>query len=295
MNFIDLSNEELILEARNGNKDAYEEFFNRNIKLSYVAINKFKNIRHIDEEDKISLCNLGLIKAFNTFDLSKKIKFSSYAVVIMSNEIKMELRRIKKHKLNLSLDCSVETTHSHKGESEVLLIDTIAAPEEEFSIFDIEDAEKTIKNYFKVAKLTDKQRKVAESYLLDKLTQAQIMKLHNIEQSYVSRCFTKINKDLRNLYLYNELDFNSSTSNKKLDINSRVKKVDLGKILFIFDNYSYLKNKEICSILKIKQQSTISVHKTKYRNGLYNTIKRDTSIDKKVQEFLKSKEFCNSF
>ena len=52
----------------------------------------------------ISIGTIGLIKAINTFNPTKKIKLATYASRCIENEILMYLRRNSKTKMEVSID-----------------------------------------------------------------------------------------------------------------------------------------------------------------------------------------------
>lgn len=80
------SNEELIKQFQEGNKEIKDYFFERNKPLIFNIVKKFKK-KHL-EEDIYQIACLGFVKAFQQFDLSYNVKFSTYAVPIILGEIK---------------------------------------------------------------------------------------------------------------------------------------------------------------------------------------------------------------
>lgn len=84
-------NEKLLINAQNGDKDAQDEFLAENKGLVHLVINKFKG-RGADFDDLVQLGMIGLYKAMMNFDNSIGIKFSTYAVPMISGEIKRFLR-----------------------------------------------------------------------------------------------------------------------------------------------------------------------------------------------------------
>ena len=66
-----------------------QELVDKNLKLAYKIAWEY-NIKlrgHIELEELQSLAFLGLVKAANTFDISKNFEFSTYAYTVMRNEI----------------------------------------------------------------------------------------------------------------------------------------------------------------------------------------------------------------
>ena len=60
------------------------------------------------QDDLISIGTIGLIKAVDTFDPARASKFSSYASRCIENELRMELRRIRRQGQPLSLQEPLE-------------------------------------------------------------------------------------------------------------------------------------------------------------------------------------------
>ena len=66
-----------------------------NLRLVVYIAKKFESTG-IGIEDLVSIGTIGLIKAINTFDLSKNIRLSSYASICIENEILMHFRYSRK-------------------------------------------------------------------------------------------------------------------------------------------------------------------------------------------------------
>lgn len=68
----------LFLRIKNGDLEAKEELIKRNLRLVISIAKKYAN-RGLDFDDLIQEGNIGLMKAIDKFDLTKKCKFSTYA------------------------------------------------------------------------------------------------------------------------------------------------------------------------------------------------------------------------
>ena len=94
-----LSEEELnglFKKFKEGSNDAKNTIIEHNIRLVlYEVITKFNNV-HYDKKDIVSIGNVGLIKAVLSYNPDKNVKFPSYALKCIDNEILMFLQKIKK-------------------------------------------------------------------------------------------------------------------------------------------------------------------------------------------------------
>jgi RNA polymerase sporulation-specific sigma factor len=84
-------NPELILRYRAGDAAAGEELVRLNFPLVYSIAQRFRE-RVADMSDAIECGELGLVKAINTFDISRGCAFSTYAVPLIFGEIRRFLR-----------------------------------------------------------------------------------------------------------------------------------------------------------------------------------------------------------
>lgn len=82
---------ELLIEIKNGNKDAREEFINGNLRLVLSVIKRFY-ARGENADDLFQVGCVGLIKAIDNFDTSLDIQLSTYAVPMIIGEIRRYLR-----------------------------------------------------------------------------------------------------------------------------------------------------------------------------------------------------------
>lgn len=81
----------LIARAHQGDKEARDTIFEENIGLIWSIVKRFQN-RGVEPEDLFQIGSIGLLKAVDKFDLSYDVKFSTYAVPMISGEIKRFLR-----------------------------------------------------------------------------------------------------------------------------------------------------------------------------------------------------------
>ncbi len=81
----------LIRQAHDGDKEAREQLVEENVGLIWCVVKRFCG-RGVDADDLFQIGSIGLIKAIDKFDLSFDVKFSTYAVPMISGEIKRFLR-----------------------------------------------------------------------------------------------------------------------------------------------------------------------------------------------------------
>lgn len=81
----------LIEKSHAGDKMAREVLIEKNLGLVHHIVKRFLN-RGVDAEDLFQIGCIGLMKAVDKFDLAFDVKFSTYAVPMISGEIKRFLR-----------------------------------------------------------------------------------------------------------------------------------------------------------------------------------------------------------
>lgn len=82
---------ELIERSQQGDKEAREQVILENVGLVWSIVRRFAG-RGCEMEDLFQIGSIGLMKAIDKFDLSFDVKFSTYAVPMISGEIKRFLR-----------------------------------------------------------------------------------------------------------------------------------------------------------------------------------------------------------
>lgn len=82
---------ELLKKTRAGDKAAREELIQGNLRLVLSVIQKFMS-RGASADDLFQVGVVGLIKAIDNFDINLDVKFSTYAVPMISGELRRYLR-----------------------------------------------------------------------------------------------------------------------------------------------------------------------------------------------------------
>ena len=211
-----LSNKEMIdafIRYQNGDKSARAYLISHNVRLVYHLASKYKSTKY-DIDELFSIGQIGLIKAVDTFDLSKEIHFATYASRCIINEILMFLRRNKKYQNDVSLETPLSV--DDKG-NEFSFQDLLRDPNTNI----IEDYEKgeTIEEIKKlVFSLPEREREAIYLYFgfySDKrYTQKEIAEKLNILQSNVSRLIGRILKKLKKQMVSSAKKTNNSPSIK---------------------------------------------------------------------------------
>ena len=81
----------LIRKSHDGDKEAREQLVEENIGLIWCVVRRFGG-RGVEMEDLFQIGSIGLLKAIDKFDLDYDVKFSTYAVPMISGEIRRFLR-----------------------------------------------------------------------------------------------------------------------------------------------------------------------------------------------------------
>ena len=81
----------LIRRSHEGDEKARAQLVEENAGLVWCVVKRFYN-RGTEAEDLFQIGNIGLLKAIDKFDMSYDVKFSTYAVPMISGEIKRFLR-----------------------------------------------------------------------------------------------------------------------------------------------------------------------------------------------------------
>ncbi len=178
-------------KLQEGDESIRSVLIERNLRLVVYIARKFENTG-ICVEDLISIGTIGLIKAVNTFDPSKKIKLATYASRCIENEILMFLRRNSKIKSEISID---EPLNIDWDGNELLLSD-ILGTDNDIIYKNLE--EEIDKELLKIAlrKLTNREKRIMDLRFGlsngEEKTQKEVADMLGISQSYISRLEKRI-------------------------------------------------------------------------------------------------------
>lgn len=183
--------EETVQRFMAGDMTARQTLIEHNLRLVVYIARKFENTG-IGIEDLISIGTIGLIKAVNSFDPSKKIKLATYASRCIENEILMVLRRTSRLKMEVSLD---EPLNTDWDGNELLLSDILGTEPDLVSKDMDADVEKQML-HGAIRHLNPRERSIVDLRfgLKDgqERTQKEVADMMGISQSYISRLEKRI-------------------------------------------------------------------------------------------------------
>lgn len=186
----------LIAKMSQGDLNARQKLIEHNIRLVIHQVQGRFNTLDYDKRELVSIGILGLVKAIDTYNLSKKVEFSSYAIRCIDNEILMFIRKINKEKVVDSLDKPINGDDSGK---EIKLEDTISSDVNIETAFEDKEVYTIIRKI--VYSLPERDREIIMLYFgfyNDKVyKQKEIAEKLNISRSYVSRLIDGIVNDIR--------------------------------------------------------------------------------------------------
>ena len=185
-----------------GDDSARRLLIEHNLRLVVYIARRFENTG-INIEDLISIGTIGLIKAVNTFNSSKKIKLATYASRCIENEILMHLRKTGSQRVELSID---EPLNTDWDGNELLLSDILGTEEDEVCRPLEDDAEKRML-LEAVESLEGREREIIRlRFGLEgsrEYTQKEVADLLGISQSYISRLekrsLTRLRREMQRL------------------------------------------------------------------------------------------------
>ena len=267
-----LSQEEsdkLFKMARQGDKEARNELILHNVKLVMYEVKKRFCFAGFDVEDLVSVGNIGLIKAVETFDREKGFNFSSYATRCIDNEILMYLNKSRSEKVDTSLDKPVVGGHN---DDEMDIMDTIKDNTDIVNEWLAKERLQIIREA--VEKLPEQGREIIKLYFgfynNKTYTQNEISRILSISQSEVSKKIKLFLSDL-NVTLYNEgviekNYFENRSRNKRERIVSKI------KVKSIYEHFSSYEKEQVDAALEELTDEEKRLIALRYGDNLENPI-----------------------
>lgn len=172
--------------ARRGERSARDRLIRHNLRLVAHVAKKYYAAA-ATQDDLVSIGTIGLIKAVDTFDPARRVRFASYASQCIENEMRMYLRHARREGTPLSLQEPLESSGNDSGTltlADVLPDDTVM--EEDCERRDLGGRLRTL-----VRDLPPRDARILTlRYGLDgrgELTQQAVAERLGISRSYVSR------------------------------------------------------------------------------------------------------------
>ena len=189
-----------LILSRQGDMNARNLLVEHNLRLVAHIVKKYHNLDR-EKEDMISIGVIGLIKAINTYDISKGHRLVTYAARCIENELLMMLRQEKKTSKNTSL---YEPIGIDKEGNEINLLDVIESTPVDIveDCYIRENTDYLLRSLKKV--LSDKEYQVIccryGLFGMEEETQREIARKLCISRSYVSRIEKTALQKLRGLF-----------------------------------------------------------------------------------------------
>ena len=250
---------ELFRQMKEGSKKARDTIIIHNIRFVMYTANKYLNNK-CDLKDLISIGNIGLIKAVDTYDVSKNYEFATYANKCISNEILMHFRKMKHYSETYSLSDII--FYDGCG-SEIELEDALVCD------FDLEynyEKDELCQNIRKIVKLLPEvEQKIITMYfgLNDEheYSQHEIASMLNVNQSSISRAIKRIIKKVEY-----QLD------NQELIIFNRKEKNKMKKQRTIYELLEGYTKEQIDDVISTLSKEERELMTLRYGDDLSNPI-----------------------
>lgn len=165
---------------------ARNKLVEHNLRLVAHIIKKYYSAQN-EQDDLVSIGTIGLIKAINTYDISKKIKLSSYASRCIENEILMHFRNLKKTAQDISINEAIDID---KDGNPLTLLDIMSVDDNIADELDLKFNSKKLTKFINEELSSREKKIIILRYGLngeEPLTQREVAKMLNISRSYVSR------------------------------------------------------------------------------------------------------------
>lgn len=212
----------LIKKSHEGDEKAREQLVEENVGLIWCVVKRFYG-RGTDTEDLFQIGSIGLLKAIDKFDISYDVKFSTYAVPMISGEIKRFLRDDGMIKVSRSLkELSYKTYQAREQLIDTMgreptieeLAECVGVDKEE--IAEALEAGCEVESIFKPVM----QKGGNEIRLLDKLVEKEAEEEKILNHMLITQLLETLNKEERQLiYLRYFQDKTQSAVGKLMGIS----------------------------------------------------------------------------
>lgn len=151
-------------------------------------------ISKYDYEEMKQVAFIGLIKAYDSYDIEKDILFTTYAPLIINGAL-ARVHRDNKSKFN-----AVYSLNGRLGDGKEKDFEYLDLIEDENNYEDIAiDNVESERLRLAISKLESKNRKVVELLVLKEMRQVDVAEILKTSQAQVSRIYKKALKELKNI------------------------------------------------------------------------------------------------
>lgn len=196
-------------KMKKGDVKAREVLIERNLRLVAHIVKKY-NVKENTLEDMLSIGIIGLIKAIDSFDMTKNYKLGTYASRCIENEILMEFRNDKKLSREVYMYETVKTDNSGNQLSVIDVLESVNKDVVE-NMYTLE----CVKNMYKYINevLSYREKEILTYryglYGKDAVTQRELAAKLGISRSYVSRIEKAAINKIAKMFLENSIDYQS--------------------------------------------------------------------------------------
>lgn len=188
------TDEQALFQAfiESGDQHAKDMLIEGNLRLVVYLVTKQFNNTGYPTEDLVSIGSIGLIKAVHTFDVSKNIKFATYAASCIRNEILMHLRKVRRWSIETSADVPIS---NRMEDDEFCLLDTFGTdPNLVYETVETQMMKDLLKDIIGLIDFLDPREQliIKRHFGVTAITQAELAKKLGISQSYVARIEKKV-------------------------------------------------------------------------------------------------------
>ena len=249
-----LSKEEMLTlydRMKQGDMEAREKLINHNIGLVvYCVRTEFKNTNY-NKKELVSIGCIGLIKAVDTYDISRGNEFSSYAWKCITNEINMFFRKCKNDSKVSSFD---DVIFFDSDGNDLKLEDVVPSKVDiERDYMETEHSKLELKLLKQSMEILDERSKkvvmLCFGFFDGKVyTQKEISDMFNISQPHVFRI---MDSSLKKIKIYMQ-QLELGVDVEKIKDNSKIRKKGRNMVRFktIYEYFSDYTKIEVDEIIK---------------------------------------------
>jgi RNA polymerase sigma factor (sigma-70 family) len=153
-----------------------------------------KWISKYDYEEMKQIAFIGLIKAYNSYDIQKDVLFTTYAPLVINGALG-RTHRDNKSKFNVVYSLNSQLGNGEEKDFEYLDLIEDENDYENIAINNVESERLRLA----IGKLESKNKKVVELLVLKEMRQVDVARILETSQAQVSRIYKRSLKELKNI------------------------------------------------------------------------------------------------